>query len=185
MLEYLDGIDRAVFFFVNGQLANPVTDFLMPMITNDQFLRAFYGIAMVILLWRGNARLRWLVLFSALAMAATDQTVAHLLKPLIERLRPCHALSDVHLLVGCGGGWAMPSAHAANAFGQALLFAVVEPKSRWYLLFFATMIAISRVFVGVHYPGDILVGAGIGVGIGFIGGMSFGFFQKRYLKETK
>lgn len=185
MLEYLDGIDRAVFFLVNGQLANPVTNFLMPLITNDQFLRLFYGAAMVILLWRGNARLRWLVLFSVLAMVATDQTAAHLLKPLIERLRPCHALSDVHLLVGCGGGWAMPSAHAANAFGQALLFAVIEPKSRWYLLAFASMIALSRVFVGVHYPGDILVGAVIGVGIGFIGAKGFEFFQQRYLKETR
>lgn len=182
MLEYLDGIDRAVFFLVNGQLANPVTDFLMPMITNDQFLRAAYGVAMVILLWRGNTRLRWLVLFSALTLAATDQTAAHLLKPLIERVRPCHVLSNVHLLVGCGGGWAMPSAHAANAFGQALLFAVVEPKSRWYLLIFASMIALSRVFVGVHYPGDILVGAGIGAGIGCMGTIAFGLFQKRFLK---
>lgn len=185
MPEYLDGIDRAVFFFVNGQLANPVMNFLMPLITNDQFLRAFYGVAMVILLWRGNARLRWLVLFSALTLAATDQTAAHLLKPLIERVRPCHVLSDVNLLVGCGGGWAMPSAHAANAFGQALLFAVVEPKSRWYLLVFASMVALSRVFVGVHYPGDILVGAGIGVGIGFIVAKTFGFFRKRYLQETR
>lgn len=185
MLEYLNSIDRALFFFMNGQLANPLTDFLMPVITDDMILRVLYGAAMAILLWRGNARLRWLVLFSALTLTATDQIAAHLLKPLIERVRPCHILPDVHLLVGCGGGWAMPSAHAANVFGQALLFAIAEPKSRWYLLVFASMVALSRVFVGVHYPGDILVGAALGVGIGFMGAKAFGFFEKKFLNGAK
>ncbi|MDH3891098.1 MAG: phosphatase PAP2 family protein [candidate division Zixibacteria bacterium] len=185
MLEYLNGIDRALFSFVNGQLANPVTDFLMPVITDDMVLRVLYGAAMVILLWRGKARLRWLVLFSALTLAATDQIAAHLLKPLIERVRPCHVLPEVHLLVGCGGGWAMPSAHAANAFGQALLFAVIEPKSRWYVLVFATMVAFSRVFVGVHYPGDILVGASVGAALGFMGAKVFGIFDGRFIKAAR
>lgn len=185
MLEYLDGIDRALFVFVNGQLANPVTDFLMPIVTDDMVLRVLYAVAMVVLLWRGNTRLRWLVLFSALVMAAADQTAAHLLKPMIERVRPCHVLTDINLLVGCGGGFAMPSAHAANAFGQALLFAVVEPKSRWYLLIFATMVALSRVFVGVHYPADVLVGAGIGVAIGFLGAKAFGLFRTRFLTGAR
>jgi undecaprenyl-diphosphatase len=170
---------------MNAQLANPVTDFLMPIITNDMFLRLLYGGAMVILLWRGNTRLRWLVLFSALTLTATDQTSAHLLKPLIERIRPCHVLSNVHLLVGCGGGWSMPSVHATNAFGQALLFAVAEPKSRWYLLIFAFVVALSRVFVGVHYPGDILVGSALGAGIGFAGAKAFGFFKMRFLSGAR
>ncbi|MCK4371896.1 MAG: phosphatase PAP2 family protein, partial [candidate division Zixibacteria bacterium] len=118
MLEMLSAIDRGLFLFVNMQLANPVTDFIMPIITSDQLLRVAYGAAMAILLWRGNARLRWLVLFSAVALLLTDQLAANVLKELIERPRPCHLMEQVHLLVGCGGGYSMPSAHAANAFGQ-------------------------------------------------------------------
>jgi undecaprenyl-diphosphatase len=107
-----------------------------------------------------------MALFSILVLALTDQASAGLLKPLIGRLRPCHVLENVHLLVGCGGGKSMPSSHAANAFGQALLFGLPYRKARWPLITFAAVVALSRVFVGVHYPGDILAGAIIGGAIG-------------------
>ena len=166
MLEWLAEIDKAVFLFINVSLANPVTDFIMPIVTSDNLLRIGYALAMVAILWKGDARLRWMALFSILVLALTDQASAGLLKPMIGRLRPCHVLENVHLLVGCGGGKAMPSSHAANAFGQALLFGLPYRKARWPLIAFAAVVALSRVFVGVHYPGDILVGAIIGGAIG-------------------
>jgi undecaprenyl-diphosphatase len=162
MLETIGAIDQALFLFINVQLANPVTDFLMPIITSNMLLRIGYGAAMVLLLWKGDARLRWLVLFSAVTLALTDQISAGLLKPMLGRLRPCHVLENINLLVGCGGGKAMPSAHAANAFGQAILFSLLYSKVRWPLISFAAVVAISRVFVGVHYPADVLAGAMLG-----------------------
>jgi len=166
MLEWLDQIDRAIFLFVNVTLANPVTDLIMPVVTSDNLLRVLYGVIMLALLWKGSARLRWMVLFSALALLLTDQLSSGLLKPLIGRLRPCQALENIHLLVACGGGKAMPSSHAANAFGQAVLFAVSYASLRWPLLIVAAVVALSRVFVGVHYPGDIIVGALLGSAVG-------------------
>jgi len=162
MLETLIEIDRSLFLFLNVSLANPVTDFVMPIVTSDNLLRIAYALAMLLILWRGDARLRWLVLVSIIVLAFTDQLSAGLLKPMIGRLRPCHVLDNINLLVGCGGGKAMPSSHAANAFGQAILFALLYARVRWWLVGLATLIAISRVFVGVHYPGDIIAGALLG-----------------------
>lgn len=171
MLESLIGLDRAIFYFINVSLANPVTDFLMPIVTSDNALRALYAVAVILLLWKGDSRVRWLVVFSGIALLLADQTSAGLLKPLINRPRPCHELANVHLLVGCGGGKSMPSAHAANSLAQAVLFGMYFRKARIGLLVVALLISISRVFVGVHYPGDVTVGALLGVLIGLIAGL--------------
>ncbi|MFQ5499115.1 MAG: phosphatase PAP2 family protein [Candidatus Zixiibacteriota bacterium] len=168
MIDFLGNLDQILFSFINSSMANPVTDFLMPIITSDDLLRIAYGVAMLALLVRGNRRLRWLVLFSALTLLLTDQLSAHLLKPLIARIRPCHTIADIHLLVGCGSGYSMPSAHAANAFGQAALFGIANKRTLKYLLSVAALISLSRIFVGVHYPFDIVAGAAIGVFVGVI-----------------
>lgn len=185
MIEWLSETDKALFLFFNGTLANPVFDFAMPLLTDGDNLRVLYGLAMVVLLIKGNARLRWLVLVSALVLTATDQISASVLKPWIGRLRPCHVLDQVHLLVGCGGGKAMPSAHAANAFGQAALFSLATPRVRWYLWAFAGCIAFSRVFVGVHYPGDVIVGALLGTIIGMFAAWAFRRVWRRWKERSR
>ena len=182
MLDQLAAIDQAVFLFINVSLANPVTDFLMPVVTSDNLLRVVYGLSMALILWRGDARLRWLVLFSALTLAATDQLSAGLLKPLFERARPCHVLVDINLLVNCGGGYSMPSSHAANAMGQAFVFSLTVPRLKYHLYVIAAIIAISRVFVGVHYPGDVIAGAVIGSLCGWVFALLFFQYERRFLK---
>ncbi len=166
MLETLTALDQAVFLFLNVTLANPVTDVVMPIVTSDILLRCVYLVALVGIIWKGDARLRWLILFSLLALLAADQISSSLLKPMIGRIRPCHTLDGINLLVRCGGGKSMPSSHAANAFTQAVLFSLLYPKTRVYLLSFAGIVAISRVYVGVHYPGDVLAGSLLGATIG-------------------
>jgi undecaprenyl-diphosphatase len=181
MLELLNNADQALFYFMNVSLANPVTDWLMPIVTSSNFLRVGYAIAMVLLLWRGDKRLRWLVLFSGIVILLTDQTSSQFLKKLIERPRPCHILEEIHLLVNCGAGYAMPSSHAANAFGQAMFFALATRRSAVYLLPFASLVALSRVFVGVHYPFDIVAGAALGSLLGWIVYRGFLIFEVKVL----
>jgi undecaprenyl-diphosphatase len=168
MIETLNDLDKSIFIFLNSTIANPITDFAMPIITSDMLLRICYGIAVILLLWKGDARLRWLVLFSAVALLLSDQAASKLLKPMFERIRPCHVLENINLLVNCGAGYSMPSSHAANAFAQGALFSLVVKKTKWYLWVIAGLIAISRVFVGVHYPFDVLVGSVIGIIIGIV-----------------
>ena len=85
MLETLKVIDEILFLFLNQSIANPVTDLIMPIITSDMLLRIGYGLTVILLLWKGDARLRWLVLFSALALLLSDQCSSKFLKPMIER----------------------------------------------------------------------------------------------------
>jgi undecaprenyl-diphosphatase len=184
MLETLNELDTLLFYVVNVVLANPVTDFTMPKLTNDNALRVLYGLAMALLLWRGNTKMRWLVLASALVLLLTDQISAGWLKPMIERARPCHTFDNIRVLVDCGGGFAMPSAHAANAFGQAALFSMHYSKVGGYLILFALLIAVSRIFVGVHYPGDIMVGMIIGSLIGLTIAILFRTFEKRIVRNA-
>jgi membrane-associated phospholipid phosphatase len=185
MISYLIELDKVLFILINQLLANPVTDVLMPFITSDTVLRIVYILILVSMLIFGDRRIRWLVLFSGLTMLLTDQVAAGFLKPLIARPRPCQVFTDIHLLVSCGAGFSMPSAHAANTFGQAALLSRHIKHSGWFLYLFAIMVALSRVFVGVHYPGDILVGAIIGMVIGAIVSGLFRVFSARILKRRK
>lgn len=179
MVEFLSNLDVAVFFFINQSLANPVTDFIMPVVTSDNVLRVGYAVVMILVLIKGEAKLRWMVLFSLLTILIADQFTAGFVKNIFDRLRPCHALDQINLLVGCGSGYSMPSAHAANAFAQASLWSRQVPGIRTCLYSLATLIALSRVFVGVHYPSDILVGAAIGTAIGLLVSFLYETFDRR------
>ena len=184
MLEWLIELDTALFLFFNVTLSNPVTNFLMPIITSDNLLRVGYGLTMILILWKGDARLRWLVLFSIFTLTATDQLASQFFKPLIERARPCQMMENINLLVNCGAGFAMPSSHAANAFGQAAIFGLLFKKIRVLLIIFASVVAFSRVFVGVHFVGDILAGALLGLFAGLILMLLFKQFARKYIKRA-
>lgn len=162
MFEWLLHIDRDVFSFINGSLANPVTDLVMPVITNDMVLRVLYVLVLAGLLLFGGRRFIWVILFSIIVVAATDLCASALFKPWIMRPRPCRVM-DVHLLVGCGAGYSFPSSHAANLFGQALFFGMLYKKYLPYLAGFSFLVGVSRIFVGVHYPLDVIAGLTLGV----------------------
>ncbi len=186
IITWLQALDKSIFMFINQSLANPVTDFLMPFITLDLHLKILYGFLIVMLLWKGDNRVRISVIFSLITILLSDQISAAWLKHVFERPRPCHVM-DVHLLVNCGPGFSLPSSHAANLFGQAFLYRSVNPKSQKYLIPLAIVVALSRVFVGVHYPFDIVAGAAIGIVIGFLVGVIFNKFfpPDRRGKEEK
>lgn len=193
MMETLYTADSALFVAINQSLANPVTDFVMPWITNDIFLRVVFVGIIASLLIRGPARLRWAALGALIAVGVADQLSSAALKPLIGRLRPCQSpeLSQfINLLVNCGSGKAMPSSHAANTFAVSTFLACALVSSsqqaskrhltRFALFAFATLVSLSRVIVGVHYPADVLIGAALGALIGLLVALGFRRIQRLF-----
>ena len=179
MIDQLRNLDHQLFHFFNVQLANPVFDLVMPIVTNDWVLRAILLMIVGGLVIFGKRRERIAAIFCIVTVALSDQASSHLLKPLIERIRPCHVMPEVHLLVGCSQGLSFPSTHAANTFGLAALLTPIYPRFSLYLIVFATLVSYSRIAVGVHYPFDVLGGAVVGIICGAATFLSYRFVVKR------
>ena len=109
------------------------------------------------------------VLVLALTIAAGDQLSSHVLKPIFHRPRPSEALSDARPLFGARHTNSFPSTHAVNFFAAAPVISAVFPPSTIPVYFVAATVSFSRVYVGDHWPSDVLGGALLGLGLGFLG----------------
>lgn len=123
--------------------------------------------AFLIILLKRNQKVMDLFISTLIALAAADLTSFRIIKPLFARERPCRILEDVNLILNhCGGSYGFTSNHAANAFAVwAILASKLGLRSAWSLLALtlASSVALSRVYLGVHFWGDILGGAALGI----------------------
>jgi undecaprenyl-diphosphatase len=166
MIDFLYNIDVQIFYFINKTLANPFTDFLMPFITDIDHWKIFYLIMFLYLMIAGGKKGRIVGISLLLLITVSDQLSSNLIKHLVERVRPCNVLPGVHTLVNCTGSFSFPSSHAVNNFAGAVFLSRFYPKLRISFYIGATLMALSRVFVGVHYPSDVLGGMLIGIFVG-------------------
>ncbi|HEY5614588.1 MAG TPA: phosphatase PAP2 family protein [Bacteroidota bacterium] len=169
MADFLYSIDRSLFFFINHSLQNPLFDAVMPILTDlnkKPVALVMFGVLWLMLLLKGgrNGRIAALLLIPTIFFS--DQFNSSYLKDIFGRIRPCHVLPDVNILVPCGSGLSFPSSHAVNNFAAAVLLSFYMPKGKWWFYTFAIAMAFSRPYVGAHYPSDILAGSAIGVGCG-------------------
>jgi undecaprenyl-diphosphatase len=167
-LETLNQLDTELFLWLNGHYVSWL-DPLMVGATQRNTWIPFYIllIAWLVRVYRKDAI--GLILALVAAVALSDQTASALLKPLTLRLRPCHELALqplIHPVLECGGRYGFASSHAANSFALAmglwLLVGKRFPVVKWVFLW-AFLVSYSRIYVGAHYPLDILAGAGVGV----------------------
>lgn len=187
-MEKLLELDLALFRFGNEGLVNPIFDFIMPLITVEKHLLPLYFLALAILMWKGGRTGRIVGVSLIITAIVSDQVSSNFLKSLVGRLRPCHELIDLRLLINCGGGKSFPSSHAVNNFAAAMVLSWHFRKYAWIFFSFAAVIAFTRVYCGVHYPLDITAGAIIGTGIGYVMMLLKEQIAKRYefarIKQT-
>jgi undecaprenyl-diphosphatase len=180
----LEQTDQQLFLFINS-LNSPFFDKVMFTVSGKLIWAPLY-LALLYCFWkRTTKKFPVLLIFVLLAVLLADQISVQLFKNTIQRLRPCHepALEGmVHLVNGiCGGLYGFVSSHASNSFNIAVLSLIII-KRRWFtitILAWATAIGYSRIYLGVHYPGDVICGALLGALIGF------SMFKLYKLTETK
>lgn len=171
----LGSIDQRLFLFLNG-LHTDWLDGVMVSITEMWPWIPLYILLLYLVFKCYGRRGWWILLAVAVTILCSDQLSAHVCKPLFHRLRPCfnpELEGLVHLPRGLPGGrYGFVSSHAANTFAvAAVLTAALRKRYRsigWWLYAWAFISSYSRIYIGVHYPGDILAGAALGVLIGLI-----------------
>lgn len=176
----ISSIDISLFFLINHGTANPLLDLLMPLVSDRGFLLALPPLILAcIAAARRQDRERHRVYFAALIVLVTPVTsffladlVNNLLKVMIARPRPCHVFEAVRLLTACPRSFSLPSGHAIASVAFAVSFSIVSRNLissgwRWCVLTLAGIIAFSRVYIGVHYPSDVLLGTALGIGLGW------------------
>lgn len=172
--------DHVAWYFLNTRWHNAVMDWMMPFFRNQWFWVPLYFFLFLFMPSRfGKKGWLWCLFFFA-SFVLSDQVSATLLKPFFNRVRPCndpYFASLVHIIVPCGSGKSFPSSHAANHFALAFFSSVtLSPIARWVkpvAIAWATLVAYSQVYVGVHFPLDVICGGLIGIGIGTFTGSFF------------
>ncbi len=168
MADFLYSIDVGIFYFFNHTLSSGFLDKFFSLITNVNNWYIAYIILLGILFTEDGRRGKFAGILVIFLIIITDQLGAKVIKELVGRVRPCNALTDVITPLGPTGTFSFPSNHALNNFAVAAFFSLIYPKLKFILYGAATLIAISRVYLGLHYPSDILGGAIIGVIIGLL-----------------
>jgi membrane-associated phospholipid phosphatase len=177
--------DTAIMHWINSGWSNAFFDWLMPALRNKFLWLPLYifGLAWILFNFSKKQSL-YAILFAVLAIFASDTISSKLIKFAVQRPRPCQVSSlEVIQRVSCGTGFSFPSSHAVNHFCVAAFAITVfgHFMGRWRHLWWlwAFLIAIAQVYVGLHYPLDIL-GGGI---LGTIIGISMGTICKHYMKQ--
>jgi membrane-associated phospholipid phosphatase len=177
----MDAAERPLFFFINKGLANNFFDKVMPFVRESNLWVPLYLFILVFMLVNfGKKGWPW-ILFAVCTAAACDLASSRLIKEHIFRIRPCQNMALVHqirvLANYCPQSSGFTSSHATNHFGLAMFIVVtLRPyTSPWIRLFFAwaALVCFAQVYVGVHYPLDVVCGGLLGCLLGYIIGRFF------------
>ena len=187
MIEDILNLDTELFIYLNS-LGFPLFDNFWIFLSTKEANVFFYSTLLFLYFYKRSLKFKfselfYLLILIAFMIAITDQT-ANLFKDSFQRLRPCYneMIKDSLRLVkeSCGGKYGFFSAHASNSFTLAVFFGLLYKNKFKYLIYFsllyASLISYSRIYLGVHFPLDILFGAAFGLIIGIL---TFNFYDKK------
>ena len=193
-----NSLGARLFRLLNVKAATPVLDILMPIITDFRRSRIVLLLVWAFLVLFGGTRGRWVALMLIPLVAATDQLSASLIKPLVARSRPCDVLGSVHFWYGPEGwittpaevirsyksSFSFPSSHATNITGAMLFLGLAFRKTLWPMLCVALVVSYSRVYIGVHWTSDVIVGMALGALLGWLAWIAFKKIYKALSKGS-
>jgi membrane-associated phospholipid phosphatase len=192
IVEWLIAADRNLFRIINGHLSCPAFDGLLPLWRTPEFWTPLY-LFLIVFMWTNFRKAAlWWMLYFVVTVSTMDLIGNKLIKQTVQRIRPCNDPSifpDLILRIPhCGTGYSFISNHAANHFALAmfafLTLGAVARKWRWLFFVWAFSIGWAQIYVGVHYPFDVLAGAFVGILMGGIMATLFNRIHQRPIFDT-
>jgi undecaprenyl-diphosphatase len=189
MIHFLHHCDTVFFLFLNHTIANPVFDTVFPLITNGSFWVIPGVAAALVFLYFQKRRGALVLALMVVTVSVSDPVCNRVIKQLVPRMRPSD--QRVHIeggrfLIGRKDSRSFPSSHAMNMFAQAMLLTLLY-RRKWVgitAFSFAAVIGFSRIYVGVHWPFDVLAGAVFGAITGVLVYYAFRFMRKKLPKAS-
>ncbi len=180
MIDQLVSLDQEAFLAINQGLSNVFFDWLMPILRNPYTWAPLYLFIIVFCVKNYQKKGILIVLFILITFGIADALSSSVIKKSIKRIRPCNDIEfkeEVAVRVRCGSGYSFTSSHATNHFAiSTVLILIFYRRWRhilWIALLWATIVSFAQVYVGVHYPLDIIGGALLGAAIGCLTGLIF------------
>ncbi len=172
MINSLNHIDQQLFLKLNGEVS-PFIDQLMYLISDKYVWVPFYLLLVVLIVRKYRWNSVWFILGAIIMITLTDQ-ISNVLKDGVKRFRPCKDPEIGHLvhIVNnyCRSSYGFVSAHAANSFALAVFISLIFRYRSVFagMVVWAAIVSYSRIYLGVHYPGDVICGGLIGALIAWI-----------------
>lgn len=189
MVEQLYALDVWLFRLGNEALASPFMDWFMVFLTKFSKSWPIAAFAAMYTLVRRKWDGLMIIFLCGLAIGIADQTASGFLKPFFERVRPCHELENVRLLIRQVRSYSFASSHAANTAAVATVIWIffynsskIDKAFAIFLSTYAPLVAFSRVYVGVHYPSDIFAGMIIGILSGVLVYLIYSYIVKNVIQ---
>lgn len=180
LLENLIAWDHSLFRIINSDGSNPFFDAVFPFMRKQENWYPLYLFLLVFVLLNFKTNRFWWIIFFVSTIALSDMTGTRIFKYGFLRIRPCNdpdIIENLRLLVACPSGYGFTSNHAANHFAMAtfLFISFRHFAKNWMILAFgwAALISYAQVYVGVHFPSDVICGAALGIFWGWITGSVF------------
>ena len=175
MLDKIIQVDRYFFELINQKWTTPLLDFLLPFFRNQFTWVPVYFFLLVFGYMNFRNRLLIWIGFFLLTFALTDLVSTQIFKAYFQRPRPCwdHYTADqARMLIPCSQAYGFVSSHATNHFGiAAFIFGTLRNffnRNLWMVFVWALLVSLSQIYVGAHFPGDIIGGSLLGLLLGFL-----------------
>jgi len=170
-MDFIINIDEFLFSFVNKSLSSDFLDAILIPIRHKLFWLPLYLFIIVFIALNYKRTKWWIYLFFGITILLSDTVSSKIIKKSVERIRPCHVQRLEPLAkIPCSHGFSFTSSHATNHFaiGTFLFFLLSFFKYRYLLFVWAGLISFAQIYVGVHYPFDVLTGGLIGIILGLL-----------------